>query len=69
MKDRGSPIRVSKYAKDFLENTRATRRSNAVGTDKEQLNQREVLDLIVSYFKSKGDRFVELLKMEYKKNV
>lgn len=61
-------MKASQYAKDFLNNTRATRRSNVVGVDKKQLSQMECLDLVVSYFKSNGERFKELLKMEFKRN-
>jgi len=62
-------IKVTDNFKDFVENVRATRRSKVIGTDKEMLNQTETIELIVKYFKLNNDRFVELIKMEFKKNV
>lgn len=61
-------IKVTGSFKDFIENLRATRRSKVIGTDKEMLTQTETIELIVKYFKLNNDRFMELLKMENKKN-
>jgi hypothetical protein len=62
-------IKVTDNFKDFVENVRATRQSKVIGTDKEMLNQTETIELIVKYFSLNNDRFVELIKMEFKKNV
>ena len=63
MKDKGTSRKVTKKYLDFTENLRATRRSKAVGTDKEMLTQMQTGDLLVKYFKTNNDRFMELLKL------
>ena len=63
-KDRGSPIRVTKNVKEFIDNLRSTRRCKAVGTDKKLLTQLETFELIVRYFKINNKEYLELTKME-----
>ena len=67
MKIRGSPIRISEEFKDFIDNTRATRRSKATGIDKEMLTQLQTCDLVVKYFKLNNDKFLELIKIKFEK--
>jgi len=67
MKDKGTSRKVTRIFLDFIENIRATRRSKAVGVDKEMLTQMEVGDLIVKYFKANNDRFMELIKFPMEK--
>lgn len=69
MKDNRISIKSSKFVRDFLENLSCTRRSNIVGTDKQQITIADALDLVVVYFKTNGDRFKELVNMEFDKNV
>lgn len=70
-KDKGTSVKQTQKAKEFLENTRCTRRSknNGVSVDKEKLTMAETQDLIVSYFEENNERYKELIKMEYIKNV
>jgi len=65
MKEKGKSMKVSGLCRDFIENLRATRRSKQVGTDKEMLTQSDTLDLIVKYFKSNNDKYLEVVKLEY----
>jgi len=67
MKDRGVSRKLSREYIDFTENLRATRRSKAIGTDKKMITQLDASTLIVNYFKENNDRFLELIKMEFKK--
>jgi hypothetical protein len=62
-------IKISDEFYYFVENVRATRMSKITGTDKDMLDRQDIPSLIVKYFKLNNDRFVELIKMEFKKNV
>lgn len=68
--DKGTSVKQTQKSKDFLENTRCTRRSKVKGdsVDKEKLTMAEVMDLIVYYFEENNERYIELINMEYTKN-
>ena len=70
-KDNGTSVKQTQKTKDFLENTRCTRRSKIKGrsTDKNKLTMAETQDLVVNYFEKNNDRYLELINLEYIKNV
>lgn len=70
-KDRGTSVKQTQKTKEFLENTRCTRRSkvNGKSVDKEKLTMAQTQDLIVSYFEENNERYIELINMEFTQNV
>lgn len=67
-KEKCTSIKVPYVVRDFLENLSSTRRSKTNGSsiDKKQLTQDRSLYLMVQYFEKNRERYLELLKMEYK---
>ncbi|MFW6130122.1 MAG: hypothetical protein ACOC56_02985 [Atribacterota bacterium] len=66
-KDKDRPMKVSKYTRDFIENTRSTRRSSIIGTDEKMLTQSQTFDLVTYYFKKNPERYKELIKLKMEK--
>lgn len=66
-KENGTPIKLGRSFRDFLENLRTTRRSKVVWTDKNLLNLTETCDLLVDYFKANPQSYQELIKFKVEK--
>jgi len=70
-KEKGTSTKVPVNVRDFNENLSSTRRSKTNGSsiDKKRLTQYKTWDLIVQYFEGNRERYLELIKLEYKENV
>lgn len=66
MKDKGTSRKVTKNFLKFIDDVRSTRRGKPINSDKVLLSQIDVGDLLVQYFKEDQQRFITLVKMEFK---
>lgn len=62
-----SSVKLSEEGKEFLNNFGRNRIK--ADTDKKVLSYADLLDVVVKYFKSSNERYLELVNMESGKNV
>ena len=60
--------KISAVGITFLDRLRTNRRDPKIGTDKRDLPNWKLIELIYQYFKKDNKGYQELLKMEYIKN-
>jgi len=67
MSNMKTSIKVSDIGLSFFQKFRTNRRKADV--DSADLSYWKLIELIERYFKNNNDKYLELIKMEYKKNV